>query len=48
MVGQRSPGFGVNSLEQEWIFLQLAVCRTIHEPAANPVVWPIFQILFGP
>jgi hypothetical protein len=26
----------------------LAACRTIHEPAANPVVWPIFQLLFGP
>jgi hypothetical protein len=26
----------------------LAVCRTIHEPAANPAVWPIFQLLFGP
>ena len=29
-------------------FINLAACRTIHEPAANPAVWPIFQLLFGP
>jgi hypothetical protein len=28
--------------------LLLAACRTIHEPAANPAVWPIFQLLLGP
>jgi hypothetical protein len=27
---------------------RLAACRTIHEPAANPAVWLIFQLLFGP
>ncbi len=26
----------------------LAGCRTIHEPAANPAVWPIFQLHLGP
>ncbi len=26
----------------------LAASRTIHEPTANPAVWPIIQLLFGP
>jgi multidrug efflux pump subunit AcrB len=31
----------------EWA-VGLAACRTIHEPVANPAVWPISKLFLGP
>jgi len=32
--------------KQITLLTNLGGCRTIHDPAANPAVWPIFQLLF--
>ncbi len=42
-------GLVAHQLREQGVAISyLAACRTFHEPAANPVDWPIFQLLFAP